>query len=176
VVVGTSGRQIDEFDSEQAVVWKDGAVVPIAPQTFGPDDEPANSQGIAINNRGQAIGELGARFSGGGYSFVWQDGQLIELPALDGLDPAVNVVFDINNRGVIVGETNLRSGDLAATLWQDGSVVNLNDLVDPGDPLRPFVTLRIGVAINDKGEIVAQGHDSRAEPLRFDLYLLQPVR
>jgi probable HAF family extracellular repeat protein len=178
VVVGTSGQQFEEFDSEQAVIWKDGETIPIAPGTVGPDDEPANSQGIAINNRGQAIGELSGLFSAEGYSFVWQDGQLTQLPTLDGGNPAANEVFDINNRGAIVGWSSHAGsgGALTAVLWQDGSIVDLNERVDASDPLREFVTLRFGVAINDRGEIVAQGHDSRAGQFHFDLYLLTPVR
>jgi probable HAF family extracellular repeat protein len=176
VVVGTSGRQIDELDSEQAVIWKDGAITLIAPQTIGPDDEPANSRGMAINNRGQAIGEINGLFSNDGYSFVWQDGELTQLPALAGGSPVANLVFDINDRGDIVGWSSRPGSDLIAMLWHDGAAIDLNERVDASDPLQPFVTLRFAAAINNKGEIVAQGLDSRADPFRFELYLLTPIR
>ena len=38
---------------------------------------------------------------------------------------------------------------------------DLNALIDPADPLRRFVTLRDGVDINDRGQILANGGDSR---------------
>jgi hypothetical protein len=38
---------------------------------------------------------------------------------------------------------------------------DLNALIAPADPLQPFVTLFDGVDINDLGQILANGFDSR---------------
>ncbi len=38
---------------------------------------------------------------------------------------------------------------------------DLNSLIDPGDPLRPYVTLWDATAINCAGDIAAWGSDSR---------------
>ena len=38
---------------------------------------------------------------------------------------------------------------------------DLNELIDPADPLRPYVTLHFGNDINDLGQVLAQGYDSR---------------
>jgi hypothetical protein len=61
-----------------------------------------------------------------------------------------------------------------AFLWRnDGSKMqDLNALVDPTDPLKPYVSLTSGGFINDSGNILAYGTDSRTG--RADLpYLLQ---
>jgi hypothetical protein len=38
---------------------------------------------------------------------------------------------------------------------------NLNTLIDPADPLQPYVTLIVGVDVNDRGQILTFGVDSR---------------
>ena len=49
---------------------------------------------------------------------------------------------------------------------------DLNALIDPADPLQPFVTLFDGVDINDLGQILANGFDSRTG--EFHAYLVSP--
>jgi hypothetical protein len=63
---------------------------------------------------------------------------------------------------VIVGSTSL-SPDFrsTATLWWGNHVVELDALVRAEDPLKPFVHLLFGEQINDRGDIVATGLDSR---------------
>ena len=51
--------------------------------------------------------------------------------------------------------------------------MDLNALIDPADPLQPFVTLVEGVDINDLGQILANGFDSRTG--ESHAYLLTPV-
>ncbi len=60
-----------------------------------------------------------------------------------------------------------------AFLWRnDGTKIqDLNKLIDPTDPLKPYVTLTSGDFINDSGDIVAEGTDSRTG--LYGLYLLQ---
>ena len=45
--------------------------------------------------------------------------------------------------------------------------------VDPADPLQPFVTLVNGVDINDLGQILANGFDSRTG--ESHAYLVSPI-
>jgi probable HAF family extracellular repeat protein len=83
---------------------------------------------------------------------------------------------DINNSGRIVGETTMNQPDRTlqlATVWDNGQVADLNTLIHPDDPLRAYVTLTTGTLINDRGEIVAQGADSRVGYLQY--YFLEPV-
>ena len=50
---------------------------------------------------------------------------------------------------------------------------DLNALIDPADPLQPFVTLVDGVDINDRGQILANGFDSRTGEVHA--YVVSPV-
>ena len=66
------------------------------------------------------------------------------------------------------------AGDPRAFLSEGGATLqDLNALIDPADPLRPFVTLLSGLAINDLGQILAAGISSRNRGVRA--YLLTPV-
>jgi uncharacterized membrane protein len=147
-----------------AAIWEDGEIMPIG---------PSPSTGGRINERGQVVGQLvGEQFRG----FVWTRGELTVLPALRA-DQASNFASDINNRGSIVGGTDVVLPEETlqfATLWPNKEeVVDLNTLIDPNDPLRSFVTLQFASLIDDRGEIVSSGRDSRTGTLA--LYLLTPV-
>ena len=71
---------------------------------------------------------------------------------------------DINASGQVTGHAYL-AGDTEshAFLWRhDGTIKqDLNALIDPIDPLKGYVTLTEGVFINDRGNLVAYGTDSR---------------
>jgi hypothetical protein len=60
-------------------------------------------------------------------------------------------------------------------MWQGSgaSVVNLNTLISSSDPSRPYVTLASGMFINNVGQIVATGNDSRIPDFQ-QYYLLTP--
>jgi hypothetical protein len=56
----------------------------------------------------------------------------------------------------------------------DGTTMHdLNAIIDPAEPLQSFVTLFVGVDINDLGQILANGFDSRTG--EFHAYLVSPV-
>ena len=59
-----------------------------------------------------------------------------------------------------------------AFLWDGTTMLDLNALIDPADPLQPFVTLDAGVEVNDLGQILALGFDSR---FGLRTYLLSPI-
>jgi hypothetical protein len=54
-------------------------------------------------------------------------------------------------------------------------VADLNQLIAADDPLKSFVRLNFGRLINDRGQIVADGFDSR-NLASTSHYLLAPVR
>jgi hypothetical protein len=64
-----------------------------------------------------------------------------------------------------------------AILWQFGRPHDLNQLIRKGDPLQPYVTLQWATRINDWGQILAAGIDSRYPygNLQWFWYLLTPV-
>jgi uncharacterized membrane protein len=152
-----------QFPDRRAAIWEDGEITPIA---------PAPSDGRDINDRGQVIGLL---IGSGTRAFVWERGRLTVLPALLE-NQTQSLANDINNSGRIVGETTMNQPDRTlqlATVWDNGQVADLNTLIHPDDPLRAYVTLTTGTLINDRGEIVAQGADSRVGYLQY--YFLEPV-
>jgi probable HAF family extracellular repeat protein len=148
-----------------AVIWKHGEVIDLGvpPGWF-------DSRGKDINNRGQVVGQLvGANTVGG---FLWEDGVMSVLPPLAG--GSFSSPLSINDAGEIVGQSEfVQAGISVATLWDDhGQAMDLNELIRSNDPLRPFVRLLAALLINDRGQIVATGFDSRTS--RLARYLLTP--
>jgi probable HAF family extracellular repeat protein len=74
--------------------------------------------------------------------------------------------LDINDAGQVTGYSNGH-----AFLWDGTTMLDLNALIAP--PLRPFVTLDWGVDINDLGQILANGFDSRTG--EHHAYLVSPL-
>jgi hypothetical protein len=71
------------------------------------------------------------------------------------------------------GRTRSLHQDLHAFQWDGTALHDLNALIDAGDPLQPFVTLIGGVDINDLGQILAQGFDSRSG--ESHAYVVSPI-
>jgi probable HAF family extracellular repeat protein len=59
----------------------------------------------------------------------------------------------INNLGEAVGNSTGADGETHAVLWRDGQILDLNDLLDPGQSYPPGLLLRFGDSINDAGQI-----------------------
>jgi probable HAF family extracellular repeat protein len=158
----------DELD-ERALLWRDGTVEVL-------DNLPGlrSSRAISLNDFGQVVG---FSFDGGPqHAFLWKDGQTRPLRHLYDDADETSEVHDINNWGQIVGqETHL--GVPIAILWQFGRAHDLNQLIRKGDPLQHYVTLQWATRINDWGQIVAAGIDSRYPygNLQWFWYLLTPV-
>jgi uncharacterized membrane protein len=154
------------------VLWQDATVMQIELP-----EGAVSGIGMDINNHGAAIGNASfpdIPFVQSGYSagFLWREGQATELPSPDGRNS--NFAWDINNRGVIVGYSFRPSEESVAVIWpRRGDPVDLNELIAEDDPLKPFVHLREGSSINDRGVIVASGFDSRNE-YSTSTYLLTP--
>ena len=134
------------------------------------------SYGNALNEAGQVAGystTTTAYRSNLWHAVVWMnDGTpMKDLKTFGGKRSQAN---DINASGHVTGWAAI-TGDIAnhAFLWRnDGTnIQDVNTLIDPMDPLKPYVTLTNGEFINDNGDILAQGTDSRTAV--SDLYLLQ---
>ena len=151
-----------DVGSGRAALWEDGVITPIGP--------PASS-GSRLNDRGQVIGITTE--NGVSRGFVWHRGTNTLLPPVPG-SSTHSFASDINNRGRVVGQSTNNSSTRLATIWNDGEPTDLNTLINPNDPLRPFVTLTTANLINDRGQIVALGRDSRVGFLQY--YFLDPVR
>jgi probable HAF family extracellular repeat protein len=90
---------------------------------------------LGINERGQIVGYSGDP-RGGNSAARWDDGTLTRLATPP---PSINVAFDINNRGQVVGVSGGR-----AILWEDGTMSE----VDAHGGAR---------GINERGQIVGSG-------------------
>jgi probable HAF family extracellular repeat protein len=111
----------------------------------------------AINDGAQIAGSVhtGQQDSFGydvAHAAVWQNGQIVDLGALDAVG---SNAFAINTRGEIVGRLGYVSTDLGghALLYRDGVMSDLNDLIDSGTGW----VLAEASAINDRGTIVGNG-------------------
>jgi uncharacterized membrane protein len=148
------GFSYDAGNNPSTVVWRHGALTVLIPGVI-PN---------GANDEGQIVGT-----SAGGTPYLWQNGVLTTLPSLPGL-LAFGTAQAINDLGQIVGEV----GGFPV-VWMNGSPVELNSHVATTDPLRPYVHLTMGKLINNLGQIVATGVDSRT-PAFINYYLLTPAR
>jgi len=80
-----------------------------------------------------------------------------------------SVGLAINASGQVIGVSDFTG----AFLWDGTTLRDLNALIDPSDPLQQFVHLGFGVDINDRGQILAHGFDSRIG--EGHAYVLSPI-
>jgi len=73
---------------------------------------------------------------------------------------------DLNSKGQVVGQS-IGAGGSRAFLWENGVLMNLNDLVEDGSPFLIFAN-----DINDKGEIAGQGCTDCASGATFAVKLI----
>jgi uncharacterized membrane protein len=153
-VVGTS---YDENDSPTGLLWRKGVLT----------NELSGAEPNGLNDLGQIVG-----FSAGS-PFIWEGSMVKVLPLIG--TGAEGSAQSINDWGQIVGSETTALGVTEAVIWQGSgaSVSNLNTLVSRTDPLKPYVTLAEGSFINNLGQIVATGNDSRIPDFQ-QYYLLTP--
>ena len=128
-----------------AFFWQRGRMTDMG--TLGGDNSVSNW----VNDAGQAVGtsELD---DGSHHAFVWQRGVMTDIGTVsnDGCSNGVG----INSAGLAVGtSTDCHGNILHLFLWQNGSIVDLSALIQPGSDL----TFNDPVMINDRGEIAGNG-------------------
>jgi chitinase len=126
-----------------------------------------DSQASGINDSEEIVGssEFGdcqSNSAGLLHAFLWKNGSMIDLGTLAGNGEYESAADGINDGGEIVGYSDINAQHVHhAFLYSGGKMQDLNSLIDPGDPLRPYVTLTEATAINCAGDIAASGSDSR---------------
>lgn len=149
-------------------LYSQSQLVQLAAGYLGPD-------GRALNRAGQVAGTFGYNH----HAFIYSNGAATDIGSLYAGQPTtpITVGLAINNAGQVVGYGN-PGGDSEglpcygqAFLYSNATMTNLNALVDPADPLQPYVCLSEAVGINDSGQIIANGIDSRGGTYA---YLLTP--
>jgi probable HAF family extracellular repeat protein len=116
-----------------------------------------------VNDAGDVVG-FAADQTGAFFAFLWKYGVVANLGAVDG-DPC-SAAFAINSKKQVVGSSEKCDGTFVhAFLWEDGQIIDLNKFVPSGFG----VQLTAAPAINDRGEIAAQGVLSNGETHAFVL-------
>ena len=162
---GTVLGNVQTGSGTRAVLWRNGTIIdlgftPGANMSFGRD----------VNNRDQAVGSV--NFPDSTAAFVWHNGTMTLLPPL--IAGRSSDATSINDFGVVAGQTaaQVPTGlDRTATLWFGGQVVDLHTLVRADDPLRPYVHLESVEEINNRGDIIATGFDSRQPTVMITYFL-----
>jgi len=107
-------------DSQRSFLFDQGQI-----SYFGLRGDGRISYAKAMNNRGQIAGQTIERDSRWG-AFVWQDGQIIDLPTLNGPRASPNA---INEQGTVVGWAIPPGGALDqahAVIWEKGALEDFN--------------------------------------------------
>jgi len=107
---------------------------------------------------------------GTGHATLWHDGQITDLGLLHGTTTStahgVNAVGDVV--GVSVNKTSSQIDNNHAVLWHKGKAIDLNTVTNG---LPTGMVLHWAYAINDKGQILAQGVDAQGV---YGSFLLKP--
>lgn len=108
------------------------------------------SMAYALNDRGSVVG-YAQTTSGNDHAFRTEaSGVMRDLGTLGG---DYSVAYDIDSHGRVIGEAATASGETHAFLWDEGAMVDLNDWI----PSDSGWTLHRAIAINDAGQVVAEG-------------------
>jgi probable HAF family extracellular repeat protein len=113
------------------------------------------SRAFGINNSGVIVGAASTTSDLGSHAFSFSYGLMKDLGTLGGTDSQADA---INNIGQIVGWASTASGDQHAFVWSGGQMVDLNAIASLG----PGSALVEATGINDYGQVVANGNNSRA--------------
>ncbi|MBI5016654.1 MAG: hypothetical protein HZB55_14340 [Deltaproteobacteria bacterium] len=109
----------------------------------------ARSMAYAISAAGVVVG-YAATADGVDHAFVAEpDTEMIDLGSLGGY----SVAYDVDAAGRVVGESAAADGAPHAFLWENGDMVDLNDLLPPASG---WLLIR-ALAVSDKGHVVGQG-------------------
>ncbi|HTU64403.1 MAG TPA: hypothetical protein VMF52_00520 [Steroidobacteraceae bacterium] len=139
----------------RAVLWQNGTAIDL-----GVTAGASSSFAYDLNDRNEVVGSV--NIGGGSHAMHWRNGTMTLLPALPG--EAASSPQAVNTWGAIVGSTIILEPQFrsTATAWLGRTVVELDGLVRADDPLKPYVHLTGAEQVNDRGDIVASGVDSRS--------------
>jgi probable HAF family extracellular repeat protein len=156
-VVGISGdcdQAVGRFSARRGVMWQNGSVslVPDLGGTTWHTPQDVNDSGdVAGFSNPPGPGDPEGEFIA--HAFLWIHGgaTAIDLGRLD--DDAFSQAQALDNRRRVVGVSFGGSFGSRAFLWQDGVLMNLNDLAGPGfGSGQPYVLLSAR-DINRRGQI-----------------------
>jgi probable HAF family extracellular repeat protein len=133
-----------------------------------------SSIGYGINSSGNITGLSQTTGNASTRAFLYTS-DTNEMHSLGGLGGTTSAGLAINNSGDIVGYANNADGVTHAFLYSNKKLVDLNTLINPNDPLAPFVILTSATGISSNGLIVAEGIDSRDPAGVGEVFLLTGI-
>jgi probable HAF family extracellular repeat protein len=110
------------------------------------------SDGLAINDRDQILLEAEKGSDKLGDAYLWQDGKLTKLPALDDDTPGT-FARAMNGHGQIIGSSVVEVGHYLPFVWERQKMTALSTLSGQDTP--PW---SVAYAINDRGQIVGSSY------------------
>jgi probable HAF family extracellular repeat protein len=142
--------------SVHATFWNGVSSVDLG--TLAGGDQGSYARGM--NDAGRVVGNSYTYVAGNQvfHAFLWDGTKMLDLSGSDGLWESV--ASDINNTGQVVG-SRLGPRDPSsyhATLWDGGTVTDLNIYLDTSDVSAGWV-LRDAVGINDSGWIAGTAYN-----------------
>jgi probable HAF family extracellular repeat protein/autotransporter-associated beta strand protein len=157
------GDSINSNGLDHAYIWTNGSFHDLG--TLG----GADSSGVMVNREGHAVGTAELNDTGLPHSvfhpFLYT-GTMTDLGTLGGNYGNCNALNDFD---VVVGYTYLSDNTTSAPfIWSKGAMTNLNSLI----PSNSGDTLTTATGINNSGEIVADGYNSKGQHAAF---LLTPT-
>jgi len=160
-IVGTCDKKVGGKQFECVCVWADGVATPRVLKT--PNGE--SCRGCKINNVGDVLGVWtvsDTEWRG----CVWKSGEFVDIGAFP--NSHQGNVADMNDAGDVVGWFD---GTLPY-LWHAGHLYKLQDLVVP----KMSWGISAAKAINNRGEIVAEGGEEGGGKVLEYTVVLRPVR
>ena len=165
-VVGWTGNG---GSTSAAFLWRDGEL-----SLIGPIPVPGGftSRASGISNNGLVAGTGRVQSKPGAavavLGFVLHHGEIILIDPVPGYD--TSGVGDVNQVGQVTGLSVklTNSSDRRGFLWQNGGTHDLNELVPP----EAGIMIERAIAINNRGQIVADGNDASGDRVSF---LLTPM-
>ncbi len=155
-----TGTYRSSYGSFHAFLYSNGSKIDLGSFTPTTTFDPNNSStGVSVNDAGQVVGSAKVK-DVGEHAFLYQSAAMADMGTLGG---ANSYPMQINNAGVVVGKANIENSiDFHAFVYSDGTMTDLNSLIDASDPLVATIVLTDATGINGQGAIVATGKDQRA--------------
>lgn len=138
-IVGSYGPAL--IDVYSYFLYQDGTI------TITSIGERLSTFNGAINDSGIIAGFFGDIDNSNGGAALWQNGEITHLGTLGGLGSGAR---GINNLNQVVGFSTTLSGSTRAFLWQDGVMIDLNDLAPDSFSWK----IVQAVDINDSGVVI----------------------
>ncbi len=148
-IAGSCGFAVGGPTGKDAVLWDNG----VATVLVNPNGAPYWNTPMMINEQGDVVGFAGAPGDAAGNftpPFMWtKRGGWVFIPLLSG--DIAGAATSINQSHQVVGYSNDANGNAHPWIYQNGTVTNLNSLIEAGSGITG--PIKLAFDINDEGVI-----------------------